>query len=125
MKTHLLVAVLLMGATGSLMSMLELPDMKECKKLKFLLDHQNCITKYNIQTKNKVFVTNFGGQRFLAIKPFTNSALASYLQHNQVKDSKTLALELEDKQFLVEITPVMGFGVPSSLLIKMKALDNF
>src|SRR5436190_21613807 len=75
MKSYVLVATLLMG-TSSLMSML--PDMKECKKLKFVLDGNHCIKSHSIKTICGAPVNSVVGHRLIDVLPFNDPTIIAF-----------------------------------------------
>ena len=127
MKSHLFVPMLLVSVTSSLMGMLpELPHMKECKKLIFLLDSRGSIKTYSIKTTIKVPVQNIKGNNFFALSPFKDSQVEDHFKQACFQPATIRAiLRLENKEFLSKISPVVEteFELPYYLLT-LKPLDN-
>jgi len=127
MKFYLLAATALACASSSIMSMLpELPPMKDCKKLTFLLGTKHEIVAYAIKTKIKAPVNDLKGQNLFTLSPIANSWVPDHIQQAQLQSSTIRAIvKLEDKEFLSKVSPVVvtGYGLPHKLLT-LKSLED-
>jgi len=127
MKFHLLAVTTLLMGTGSLMSMLpEFPNMKDCKKLTFLLDSKHNIKKYTIKTKVKAPINKLTGQNLLELSPFKGSQVEDHIKQAYLQPATIRAVvKLENKKFLSKISPVVATQLELPYyLVKLKPLNN-
>ncbi|HLJ30928.1 MAG TPA: hypothetical protein VKU36_00690 [Candidatus Babeliales bacterium] len=113
-------------ATGSLMSMSPtLPEMKDCKKLTFLLDPKHDIATYSITTKFKIPINELIGRNLFELSSFKGSQVEDHIKQAFLQPATIRAIvKIENKEFLSKVSPVVvGCGLPYKLLT-LKSLED-